>query len=152
MRSSLAVWGIVLLLGFYLSHSLGYQHSQWLWIGWAVVLAMGSNLAWKNAKLSNAAKKIRMEAGIFGFLVTLLIATGIADIGFAFAMTMWILLIGAANFACGLGQRNSLEIFNGLVMAFSSVFVLAFGNSYFLAGAMILGLLTIMQGIFGDRN
>jgi hypothetical protein len=155
MKTSLVVWGLVLLVGFYLSHLLVFQeyNQAWIWIGWAIIFNVGHYFVGKTMKkTSKTMQKVWMQAGILGLIITVVLALGIVNIGFGFVMTMWFLLIGAAMFIGGQERKDSLMMFSAMVLVFSSVFVLAFGNSYFLAGSLIMGLVTMMQGVFMEKG
>lgn len=151
MKNSLFVWGLVLLVGFFLSYWLAVQgySAAWIWIAWAVIFNVANYFMLKSMKkMSKSMRAVWTQAHIFGLIVTLVVALDIITLNFAFLMSLWFLLIGASLFAGGHETKDSLAIASSLILLFSSVFTLAFGNSYFLAGSLILGLLTVLSGIF----
>ncbi len=151
MKNSLFAWGLVLIIGFLASHWLVLQgyNEAWLWVAWAVIFNVGHYAVGKTMKkVSKSMQSVWMLSGIFGFIVTVAVALGVVSLNFGFLMSFWFLLIGATLFAGGHEGKDNLMIFSAVILAFSSIFTLAFGNSYFLAGSLILGLLTLLNGIF----
>lgn len=151
MKNSLVIWGIILIAGFFASHWLlaqGYNPA-WLWIAWAVIFNIGHYAVGKTMKkISKSMQQVWMMGGIFGLIVTLVVALDVVSLNLGFLMSFWFLIIGATLFAGGHESKDSAMIFGSMVLVFSSIFTLAFGNSYFLAGSLILGLLTLLHGVF----
>ncbi len=151
MKMSLVVWGLILIIGFYASDWLLLQgyNASWLWIAWAVIFNVGHFALGKSMKKSSKSMQaVWMHIGIFGLITTVVIALGIVSLSLAFLMAFWLLLIGAALFAGGHEGKDSLSVCSGLILIIGAIFTPAFGNSYFLAGSLLLGLLMLLHGIW----
>ncbi len=149
MNMPLTVWGLVLLLVFAGAHYLSAMYSaQWLWIAIAVIIiALGM---WVGKQLMKGAakgsKETWMSINIFGLLTTLAVAFGVIPVDLSWLMSLWLLLLGAAIYSEGHSRNSQMSISAGLIIIVSSLFVPGFGAWYFMAGALFIGLLGLING------
>ena len=83
MKSSVVIWGLVLLVGFWASdYAVKANYSEAiLWVAWAVILnLLNYGIGKTMKKTPKELTAVWMQAGVFGFLVSLVVAAGV--IGF----------------------------------------------------------------------
>ena len=144
------MWGVLFLVLFGGAHwavgSAGYSESM-VWIGLAVLMLVISFIAGKKMKnVPKGMSEIWMAAVIFGFLLTVAVALRYVPVSMSWLMSLWLLLFGAAKFAHGHAGNSPLANYAGLVTVVVALFVPGFGAGYFMAGALFLGLLDVVNG------
>lgn len=149
MKASLVAWGIVLLIAFAGAHWLlanGIGAAA-LWIGVAIVTLIMNWVVGRSFKKKMNAE-VWMALAVFGFITTLAVAFQFVPVSMAVLMSLWLLLTGAALFAGSHKGGEALSLFAGLVMIVAALIVPAFGDGYFLAGAVFMGFLGVVHGYF----
>ncbi|MBI4174939.1 MAG: hypothetical protein HY517_04810 [Candidatus Aenigmarchaeota archaeon] len=149
MNTPLTVWGIVLLVVFAGAHYLSASfNAAWLWVAVAIIIILLNAWVGKQMKGSpKGSKETWMSLSAFGFLSTLAVASGLVPVDVSWLMSLWLLLIGAALFSEGHSRNNQMNVYSGAVIAVASLFVSGFGSWYFMAGALFLGLLGLINGL-----
>ncbi len=148
MKTPIAVWGLILLVGFWASDyaiKTGYSE-QTLWVAWAIIFTV-LNYAMGNAmkKIPAEVKTMWMEATVFGLIASLAVASRVVALPFPWLMALWFIIFGAAMFAGGHKMNNISGIMMGIVLLFTAVFVPPTG--YFLYGALVFGLFSLISGL-----
>jgi len=67
-------------------------------------------------------------------------------------MSLWLLLLGAAIYSEGHARNNQPHIYSGLVVVVAALLVPGFGSSYFLAGALFVGLGGLINGLLAKSK
>ncbi len=152
MKTSLVVWGLVLLVGFWASDYLigtGFKEAH-LWIAWAVILNLLNYAVGKTMKKTpKEIGTLWMQAGLFGFLASVIVALNIIALPLSWLMSLWLILLGAALFAGSHKMSNPDGIMMGIIYIFAALFVPTTG--YFLYGALVFGLLGLVNGYFAKE-
>jgi len=152
MKTSLIVWGIVMLIVFsgaqwLLANKLLAE--AWIWVVLAIIIVVANFLVGRTMKkMPKGTETMWLAVSVFGFITTLAVAFGVVPVPLWWLMSLWLLLIGGAVAIGGHVGNNALNMFMGLVMLFASVFVSGFGNSYLLAGSLFFGFLAVVHGYF----
>lgn len=149
MKTSVVAWGLVLLVGFWASdYLLGTGFSEaYLWIAWAIIFNILNYAVGKTMKKTpKEIGTLWMMGGVFGFLVTIVVAMNVVDLPFFWLMSLWLILMGAALFTGGHKMNNPGSIMMGIIYLFAALFVPTAG--YFTYGALVFGLLGLISGYF----
>lgn len=149
MNKPLTIWGLVLLVVFGGAHYLaaGGYNAAYLWVAVAVIIILLN--AWTGKQMKGAPKgsaQTWMSLSVFGLLATLAVVSGLLPLALPVLMSLWLLLLGAAIFSEGHSRNGQMSVYWGLVTAFSALFIPAFGQWYFMAGALFLGLFGLING------
>lgn len=149
MRPVLFLWGVILLIGFYLTHLAALQNfdERLLWISWAVIFNVGHFLIGRSMKSSATIGRVWMQANLFGLILTIILVSGLVAVNYVLLMGIWFVIIGAAMFATGYENKNMMSLSTALILLFSSLLVVGLMGSYFLVGGLILGLLMLLYGL-----
>ncbi|MBI4170828.1 MAG: hypothetical protein HY514_03975 [Candidatus Aenigmarchaeota archaeon] len=152
MKSSLIVWGIIMLIVFSGAHWLLANKllaEAWIWVILAIILVVANFLLGRTMKkMPKGTETMWMALNVFGFITTLAVAVGVVPVPLWWLMSLWLLLMGGAVAIGGHVGNNALNMFMGLIMLFASVFVSGFGNSYLFAGSLFFGFLAVVHGYF----
>lgn len=159
MDKPLAVWGLLLLIGFlathYLVFSYGYLYVPAVWVVLAVVgVAAGRGCCCRKkgrlgAKRPCCCSGTMAVAAAEGVIVTAAILIGLVAISPFYIISVWLLVIGAAAVADGL-KGSPLKTQLGLFWLFSAVFfpfVSNYQGSSLILGALVMGVPLMLAGI-----
>ena len=152
MKNSLTLWGLILLIGFGASHwalGAGQVTESVLWMAWGVIFLVGHCAIGKTyKKMPKEMGLAWMTATVFGTIATFAVALGYLVAPFAALMALWLILVGAVQFATSAGMKGAqMWTAFAVIFLFLGVSLPAwFPTNYFLAGALIFGVPTIIQG------
>lgn len=149
-QNVMLVIGLIYLVGLAASHYLLQSVSEttlwWAWLVLFIVTWVGMSKAMKkqSSKEMQGAWTIALVLGVVLTGVQLL---GVIPFNGASLLGIWLLLSGGPLFAGGYDRKMSSWVALGLVyVAFGLVTPAWFPNSYFLIGALLLGLPMVVGG------
>ncbi len=152
MKSSLVVWGIVMLVAFAGANwllAMQLLAESWIWVALAIIILVMNFWVGKTMKkMPKESEALWMALSVFGFITTLAVAFGVVPVPLWWLMSLWLLLMGAAIGVGGYLANNGLNMFLGVVMLFASLSVAGFAGAYLLSGALFFGFLGIVHGYF----
>ncbi len=152
MKTSVIGWGLVLLVGLWASDyalKAGYSEAT-LWVAWAIILNILNYAVGKTMKkMPKDIGNVWMQAGVFGFLVTVALAANLVAFPYYWLMSLWLILLGAALFVGGQKMNDVSGMGLGVIYLFSALLVPVTG--YFIYGALVLGLLGLINGYFAKE-
>jgi len=160
MDKPLAVWGLLLLIGFlathYLVFSYDYTYIPAVWVVLAVVgvaCSRGCFCCKKKGRLgrkcSCCCSGAMAVAAAEGVILTAAIVMQLVAISPFYILSVWLLVIGAAAVADGM-NGSPLKTQLGLFWLFSAVFfpfVTNYQGSSLLIGALVMGVPLMLAGI-----
>jgi hypothetical protein len=149
MKQAMYGWALVLLVGFYASDyalKAGYSQ-QYIWIAWAIIfVVMNFAVGKSHKKVPEDVMSMWMTVNVFGFLATLAVAGGLVALPYAWLMSLWFILMGAAIFAGGHKMNSTCNVMEGVVFVFAALMVPTTG--YFLYGSLVFGLYALVSTYF----
>ncbi len=156
MNKPLAVWGLLLFIGFLATHYLMFSYSYaYMPLAWIVLLALGIGYC----KAACRRKKGRCRCmvsdvwavGIVeGVALTAAIMVQLLPISPFYILSAWLLAAGSALVAESLRSKKIVEMQLGLFWLFSAVFFPFVSNyqySTFIIGALVFGIPMIIAGL-----
>jgi len=152
----LAVWGIIYLVGLAASHFLlqGGSSEAALWWVWLILFA----ISWVTLGRSMKKQTSKQMQGVWtlslvvAILFTLAYLGGILRFEGGAIMAVWFLLQAGPLIAGGLENKHSPQVTHGLILlAFGLVLPLWYATSYFLVGAVLLGLPLLAGGLMTKK-
>ena len=150
MKISMVAWGIVLLVGFWLSDyalKTGIT-ANYIWLAWAVIINAGNYAVGRTFKKTpKELNTVWLQAGIIGFVMTVLIVAGFLVVDVSILLSVWLMLMGAAYLAGGVHGKNPSGIFFGAYFVIFALMTPAFLFT-FTAAAVIFGIAFIVDGYF----
>jgi len=155
MKSTVVASGIVFLILFSGAHWLLSNNllpESWIWVGLAVALVVVNYIVGRSYKVSEQIKSMWMLACIFGFVLTLAAAAAIVQVPLPLLLVVWLLLHGAAIAVGGFDAKRPLDMFLGVLLLFSALFVPSLGAQYLLGGAIMFGFLFVLYGYFIEEK
>lgn len=157
MNLNLTIWGLVLLIVFAAAnYASATVNPAYLWVGVAVIIVLLN--MWMGKAMKSVPKgmtEVWMSVTVFGFITTLVYALWLsptASMPLSWLMSFWMLLMGAAMFAGGHAGGDHGQMYCGVFLAFVSLSVPAFGQWYFLAGALFVGFFAFINGLLAKEK
>ena len=145
----MAIWGIIFLIIFGAAHYAvpSYLDAAMMWVAIGIIFLILNFVMGSKMKGTEGAKHTWMSLVVFGFIVTLVVALGYVSLELSWLMSLWLLLYGVGIYSEGQAQNIQMHTAGGLFLVIAALFVPAFGANYFLAGALFLGLYTLIGGL-----
>jgi hypothetical protein len=165
MNKCLAVWGLLLFIGFIFTHYLVFSADPSLAAPlWVVLVVIGAAYC-RCACGCKPAKGKKNTCGcgcccsdlwavavVEGLILTVAIAIGLLPISMFYILSVWLLVIGSAMVAESLRDKKALKMQLGLFWLFCAVFF-PFVSNYqpatFILGALVFGVTAMLAGIVG---
>jgi hypothetical protein len=161
MNKHLAVWGILIFIGFIATQHLYSYSVSFIPVAWVVLVAIGfafGKTACRCKKDKNGKRTCTCDClsdiwvvGVLeGVVLTAAIMMEMLPISPFYILSAWLLAIGSTMVAQSLRKKHAIDMQLGAFWLFSAVFF-PFVNNYqsstFIIGAMILGIPMLIAGL-----
>lgn len=156
MNKPLAVWGLLVFIGFLVTHYMVFHFDSTYVIPlWVLLAILGSAYSGCFKKKCSCCSGIWAMCAVESIILTFAILIQLIPISPFYILSIWLISIGSAMVVKSMTNKRAIEMQLGIFWLFSAVFF-PFVNNYqystFLIGALVLGVPMMLAGILENEK
>jgi len=156
----LAGWGIILLIGFVLTHfMISFDVERIVfWAVWGSLivsgLIIGRSSKHKHPKVNEGFRMLWKITTLIGALLTLGIVVNIVPVPGYYIMSLWLILMGSSLISIGLTLKGPIETSVGLIWLTFGFIILTtiFQVYHFFVAGIVFGVPMIIMGVYSKHT